>query len=243
MLTKSRPVQQFDLPSGRSLGSHYQIIGFLGGGYEGEVYKVREVYTGIERAAKIFFPQRNPRGRALLRYARKLYKLKHLPIIVQYHHLDMAQVRGQKVAFMVSDLVEGELLSHFVMRQPGRRLRSFEALCLLRTLTDGIAPIHHLGEYHGDIHTDNIIVSRRGVGFRIKLLDFFDLGRPSRPRIQDDVVDLIHVLHEIIGGQPRYGKTGPEIKRIVCGLKRSLIARRFRTAGELRQAIDSLKWD
>ncbi|HUU03455.1 MAG TPA: protein kinase [Myxococcota bacterium] len=243
MLTKSRPVQQFDLPSGRSLGSHYQIVDFLGRGYEGEVYKVVESYTGIERAAKIFFPQRNPRGRALLRYARKMNKLKHLPIIVQYHHLDMAQVRGQKVAFMISDFVEGELLSRFVEHQPGKRLRSFEALYLLRTLANGVAPIHQLGEYHGDIHTDNIIISRRGAGFRIKLLDFFDLGRPTRQRIQDDMVDLVHVLYEIIGGQPRYGKAGPEIKRIVCGLKRSLIARRFRSAGELRQAIDSLRWD
>lgn len=243
MLTKSRPVQQFALPPGRSLGSHYEIVGFLGRGYEGEVYKVVENYTGIERAAKIFYPQRNPRGRALLRYARKLNKLKHLPIIVQYHHLDTAQVHGQKVAFVVSEFVAGEVLSDFVACQPGGRLRSFEALCLLRALADGVAPIHHLGEYHGDIHTDNIMVSQRGVSFRIKLLDFFDLGRPTRQRIQDDVVDLIHVLYELIGGQRRYSKCGPEIKRIVCGLKRSLISRRFRSAGELRQAIDNLDWD
>ncbi|RME26527.1 MAG: serine/threonine protein kinase [Deltaproteobacteria bacterium] len=243
MLTKARPVQQFDLPPGRSLGSHYEIVEFLGRGYEGEVYKVVEVYTGIERAAKIFFPQRNPRGRALLRYARKLNKLKHLPIIVQYHHLDTASIKGQRVAFMVSEFVEGEVLSKFVERQPGKRLRSFEALCLLRQLAEGVAAIHQMGEYHGDIHSDNIIVSRRGVSFRIKLLDFFDLGRPTRERIQDDVVDLAHLLYEITGGAPRYRKAGPEIKKIVCGLKRSIITRRFRHAGELVRAIDALEWD
>jgi tRNA A-37 threonylcarbamoyl transferase component Bud32 len=238
----SRKTQYYELPAGRSLGSHYEIAEFLGWGWEGEVYKVVEIRTGIERAAKIFFPQRNPRGRALLQYARKLNKLKNVQIITQYHHRDTASVRGQRVEFMVSEFVDGEMLSAFQARQPGKRFRSFEALHILHALASGIAPIHHAGEYHGDIHTDNIIIRRQGVGFQIKLIDFFDLGRPSREKIRDDVVDLAHTLHELVGGHAWYAKCGPEIKKIVCGLKRSLIVKRYPTAGALSQALENLEW-
>jgi len=241
-MSPAKTVQQFDLPPGRSLGGHYEVVKFLGAGWEGEVYKVAEIQTGIERAAKIFYPQRNPRGRTLLRYARKLNRLKHVQIIIRYHHLDTAKVRGQKVEFMVSEYVDGEMLASFIARQPGHRLRSFEALSVLHALASGIAPMHHVGEYHGDIHSENIMIRRSGIGFMIKLLDFFDLGRPSREKIQDDVVDLAHILFELIGGRQRYSKAGPEIRHFVCGLRPSLIARKFKTAGELKQAIDNLEW-
>jgi tRNA A-37 threonylcarbamoyl transferase component Bud32 len=240
--TMPAPIQYYDLPEGRILGSHYEIVGFLGRGWEGEVYKVVELRTGIERAAKIFFPQRNPKGQALLRYARKLNKLKHLRIITQYHHRDTASVRGLRVEFMVSEFVSGEMLSAFQARQPGKRFRSFEALHILHALAQGLAPIHHAGEYHGDIHSDNIIIRRQGIGFDLKLMDFFDLGRPTRAKIMDDVVDLANLLHELIGGASKYARCGPEIKQIVCGQKRSLITRRFPNAGALLQALNNLKW-
>ncbi len=177
MATRSRQPGFYELPPGRSLGSRYEVVEFLGCGWEGEVYKVVEVRTGIERAAKIFYPQRNPRGRALLQYARKLNKLGHVPIIIQYHHQDTARVRGRVVEFMVSEYVPGELLSAFQARQPGKRLKSFEALHVFHALASGIAPIHQAGEYHGDLHTDNVVVRLRGIGFEVKLMDFFDLGR------------------------------------------------------------------
>jgi tRNA A-37 threonylcarbamoyl transferase component Bud32 len=245
MVMKSRSqlrVQEFDLPAGRTLGAHYQVVEFLGRGWEGEVYKVVETATGIERAAKIFFPQRDPRGRALLRYARKLNKLKDVPVIIQYHHRDTARVRGNLVEFMVSDYVDGELLSALIQRQPGGRFRPFEALHLLSALVGGIAPVHHLGEYHGDLHSDNIIVRRKGIGFEVKIIDFFDLGRPTREKIIDDVVDLAHLLHELVGGERWYAKSGSAIKSIVCGRKRSLIARKYRNAGDLCDELATLEW-
>ena len=44
------------------------------------------------------------------------------------------------------------------------------------------------------------MVRRKGIGFEVKLLDFFNLGAPTKAKIQDDVVDLAHLLYEIIGG-------------------------------------------
>jgi len=242
-MARSRDTDGYDLPPGRVLAGKYEVLTLLGKGWEGEVYEVREVRTGIERAAKIFFHERNPRGRALLRYAHKLNKLKACPVVIQYHHHDTAWVRGRKVEFVVSDYVEGEMLSTFIAQQPGKRLRSFEALHVLHALALGVEPIHHMGEYHGDIHSDNIIIRRSGVGFDVKLLDFFDLGAPTREKIQTDVFDLVYTLYEMVGGSERYAKAGPEIRQIVKGLKQSLIRRRFRTAGELRQGLENLRWE
>jgi len=115
-------------------------------------------------------------------------------------------------------------------------------LHLLHALAVGLEPIHYHGEYHGDIHSDNILVRRIGIGFEVHLLDFFDLGRSTREKIQHDVIDLVSLLHETIGGQDGYSKAGSEIKQIVNGRQHSLIAKKFRTAGQLRIALENMEW-
>ena len=57
--TSREKLSSFDLAPGRKLAGKFEIISKLGDGWEGEVYKVRENKTKIERAAKLFFPHRN----------------------------------------------------------------------------------------------------------------------------------------------------------------------------------------
>ncbi|MBN2497203.1 MAG: protein kinase [Deltaproteobacteria bacterium] len=240
--TKRKRAPYFDMPPGRTLGSRYQVLDLLGFGWEGEVYKVVERHTGIERAAKLFYPHRSQRGRALLNYARKLNKLKDVPVIIQYHHRDVTRFRGQQIEFMVSEYVDGEQLSTLLDRQAGHRFTSFEALHILYAICEGIAPIHIMGEYHGDLHTDNVVIRRKGIGFGVKLLDFFDFGRPSKAKIHSDVLQLIDILYELVGAERWYARCGPEIRQLVCGRKHSLILRKFQTAGQLKNAIQNLRW-
>jgi tRNA A-37 threonylcarbamoyl transferase component Bud32 len=232
----------FDLKPGLTLGRNYYIVELLGSGWEGEVYKVEERRTGIVRAAKVFYEGHRLHHKQLKRYANKLYRLRNCSIVTQYHHRDVARVGREQVEMLVSDFAEGEMLSSFLAQQPGKKMTSFEALHLLQALARGIEQIHILGEYHGDIHSDNILVRRFGLGFEVHLLDFFDLGRTGREKIQEDVYDLIGILYEVIGGVGGYRRAGPEIRQIVMGRKRSLIRRKFRTAGQLRQALENLTW-
>jgi tRNA A-37 threonylcarbamoyl transferase component Bud32 len=242
MKAKAPRISSFKLSAGTLLAGKYEVVSRLGSGWEGEVYLVRECGTRIERTVKIFFPRRNLGNRALRFYARKLHKLRHCPVVIQYHTRDTFVFNGLPVSFLVSEFVEGELLSDFLKRQSGRRLNPFQAVHLLHALAVGIELIHNVGEYHGDLHTDNVIVLRHGLGFELKLLDMFSWGSPNAENIQHDVFDLIRIFYDALGGQRWYRRQPQEVKDICKGLKRSLIAREFRSAGQLCQYLEMMEW-
>src|SRR5256885_10407544 len=229
-------VKRFYFAPGRRVAGKCQVDRPLGSGWEGEVYVIVERATGIRRAAKFYYPHRDPMGKAAIVYARKLDALRHCPILMQYHHQEIAYVKRRKVTVVISELVEGQKLSEFLAAQPGQRLSTFEALHVLYVLARGIAPIHARGEYHGDIHDDNIMIRREGIGFEVKLLDFFDLGKPTRAKIHKDVLNLVQVFHTLVGGRESYADQPKVVKDIIRGLKDSLILERFQSAGEIGRA-------
>jgi hypothetical protein len=239
MAARAPKIDAFHFPPGRVLAGKYEVQACLGSGWEGEVYRVTELRTGIPRAVKVFYPQRNVRDRAVRFYARKLNRLRKCSIVIQYHHSEPIRFRGRQVTCLISDLVEGELLAGFVARRPGKRLPPFEALHLLHALAVGLEQIHSLKEYHGDVHDGNVLVDRRGIHFEVKLVDFFYWGRPDRGKIHDDVIQLVRLLYDMVGGQPHYAKQPAEIKAVCCGLRHDLITRKFPTAGHLRQYLDT----
>ena len=235
-------VKRFDFPPGRTVAGKYVIERPLGSGWEGEVYAIAERATGIRRAAKFYYPHRDPMGKSAIAYARKLDALRHCPILMQYHHQEIAYVRKRKVVVVISELVEGRKLSEFLAAQSDGRLSTFEALHVLYALAKGISPIHARGEYHGDIHDDNIMIRRQGINFEVKLLDFFDLGRPTRGKIHKDVLNLVEVFHQIVGGRDRYGAQPKVVKDIIRGLKDTLILQRFTSAGDIQRHLENLQW-
>ncbi len=238
-----RRIDSFRLEPGERINGRYQVVELLGEGWEGEVYLVKELSTGIERAAKFFFPHRNPKGRASRHYAKQLHKLRDCGILIHYHTQDEAFLEDRLVTFLVSEFIEGELLSEFVARQPGKRVHPFVALHLLHALAVGMEQVHALGEYHGDLHTDNIIVQRAGLGFELKLLDLLHHDGGKRDHIREDVAQMVELLYEITGGARHYAAMPEAVKRVVCGRKRSLFLKKFRTAGQLKAFLERLDWD
>ncbi len=238
---RASKVKRFDFEPQRVIAGKYTIDRPLGSGYEGEVYVITERSTGIRRAAKFYYPHRDPTGKAAIVYARKLDALRHCPILMQYHHQEIVSVRKKKVMVVISELVEGQKLSEFLLAQPRHRLSAFEALHVLYALAKGIAPIHARGEYHGDIHDDNIMIRRMGIDFEVKLLDFFDLGKPTRSKIHKDVLNLIQVFHTLVGGRESYAKQPKVVKDIIRGQKDSLILQRFGSAGDIARHLETLE--
>jgi serine/threonine protein kinase len=236
-------ISSFDFQPGRIIARKYVIEALLGSGWEAEVYLVRERATDIEHTAKFFFPQRNVKDKALKFYARKLHKLRKCPIVIQYSTQDTIIYRKTPISFLVSEYVEGELLTEYLNRQPGKRLHPFQALHMLYALAKGIECIHSVGEYHGDLHTDNIIVQNVGLDFNLKIIDMFQWIDTPGSNIKSDVMDLIRIFYDALGGQKHYSKQPPEIKAICCGLKHSLALKKFNSAGKLRRYIENMQWD
>jgi hypothetical protein len=86
------------------------------------------------------------------------------------------------------------------------------------------------------------MIRRQGIAFEVKLLDFFDLGKPTRQKIHKDVLNLVQVFHTISGGRRCYAHQPKVVKDIVRGLKDSLILARFQSAGDIQRHLETLEW-
>ena len=239
---KQLQIERFDFTKGDNIAGKYQVVRRLGAGWEGEVFLIREKSTGIERAAKVFYPHRNPNDKTSRRAARKLHKLRHSPVVLKYHTQESFIFKGVKVSALISEFVDGEILTSFLKRQKGKRLSSFEGAHLLHALAKGIETIHQMDDYHGDLHADNVFVRKVGLGFQIKLIDMFHWGTTQKCFMHDDICDIIKLYYEAVGGKSRYPKQPPEVKSICRGLKRSLILKKFRTASHLRHYLETIPW-
>lgn len=236
-------IKSFKFQHGDLISNRYQVISRLGKGWESEVYLVKEKGLQIERAIKIFFPHKNKQNKTAIYHAKKLHKLRACSMLIQYHTMEKYKTGTVETTYLVSEYIEGELLSTFIERQPGGRIHPFQALHLFHTLVKGIEEIHVLGEYHGDLHTDNIIIHRHGLYFDIKVVDFFHWkGLSKGVNMQDDVVALVHMLYDITGGKDHYNKLPQALKDIILGKRKDLITKKFRNVSRLREYIETMEW-
>jgi len=239
-MQRAKPeTRRFNLQPGQSFGGKYTIEAFLGGGIEGEVYKVLENRTNIRRAAKLFYPTHNERDQAARAYARKLENLRHCPLVIQYHNAETLLFKDSEITCLLSDYVDGILLSQYVAKRPGKRLPPFEAAHIIYTIVRGLEQIHAAGEYHGDLHDDNILIKPSGIYFDIKILDFFHWGSSVRTHQRHDMVDVVRILYHMLGGPGHYAVVPKGLRAICLGMRRDLIVKRFPTASRLRQYLET----
>ena len=236
-------MRSFYINPGRIIAGKYQVISKLGSGWEGEVYRIVEIATGVECAAKLFFPDRNINNRSARTYAKKLHALRDCPCIVKYHTQESIAWFDITITVLISEFVEGRILSEYLLGLPGKRLTPFQAIHLLHALAWGLESIHYYGFYHGDLHPGNIIVRRKGISYDLKFLDLFQPGGSRRENIANDLCNAIRIFYDSLGGQRFYGKQPLQVKQICCGLKRSLILSKFRNASALRLFLENQEWD
>ncbi len=238
----TRKTMKFDFEEGRMIAGKYKIIKKLGGGWEGEVYKAEETVSKIPVALKFFYPRRNRNNKVARQYAQRLHKLSESPVSINYYTQESVRIRGEEITCFVYEYAEGMILSHFLKRQPGGRIGIMQGLLLLHSLAKGIESVHFHNEYHGDLHSDNIIIRRKGLGFEFKLLDMYNWGDAKSLNKAEDIVNLIRLFYDAIGGRKYYSKHPQEVKDICLGLRSNLISKKFRTATMLRQHIENIDW-
>ena len=130
----------------------------------GEVYRARDKRLSRDVAVKILPEEvaKDPARRARFdQEARACGALNHPNIVVVYDTGEEGDV-----AYIVTELVEGESLRAYVGRDslPGRRLAIMGA-----QIAQGLAAAHGAGVTHRDLKPENIMVARDG---RVKILDF-----------------------------------------------------------------------
>jgi serine/threonine protein kinase len=147
----------------KSLG-HYEILGRIGSGGMGEVYRARDTKLLREVALKVLPPDMARDRDRLSRFqreARAVAALQH-PNIVTIHSVEEAD----GIRFLTMELVEGQTLAeHLADHRPHP-----EEICeLLLPLVDALSAAHEKGIVHRDLKPANVMLTPNG---QVKLLDF-----------------------------------------------------------------------
>jgi serine/threonine protein kinase len=156
--------------TGASIG-HYRILGKIGEGGMGEVYRARDTKLDRDVAIKILpagFAADPERLARFEREARTLAALNH-PNIAHIHGAEEASSAGpgqEATRAIVMELVEGDDLSQRIARGP---LALAPALAIARQIADAMQAAHDLGIVHRDLKPANVKVRADGT---VKVLDF-----------------------------------------------------------------------
>ncbi|HEX8710052.1 MAG TPA: serine/threonine-protein kinase, partial [Pyrinomonadaceae bacterium] len=150
---------------GTILAERYRLIGPLGKGGMGEVYRADDLKLGQPVALK-FLPERLSKDAAMLerfhREVRTARKVSHPNVCRVF---DIGEVDGQQ--FLSMEYIDGEDLSS-LLRRIGR-LPEDKATEIARQLCAGLAAAHEEGVLHRDLKPANIMIDGRG---RARITDF-----------------------------------------------------------------------
>ena len=150
---------------GTILADRYRIIGLLGRGGMGEVYRADDLKLGQPVALKFLPPKlaedpvRRERFFAEVRITRQL---SHPNICRVY---DIAEIEGRH--FLSMEFIDGEDLASLLKRIG--HLTNEKALDIARQLAAGLAAAHERGVLHRDLKPANIMLDGHG---RVRITDF-----------------------------------------------------------------------
>ena len=142
----------------------YEVVGLIGAGGMGRVYKVRSIISNREEAMKVLLPDLNSEQELAARFIVEIRTLAGL------EHPNIAQLRTafqfQNQLIMIMEFVEGATLE---------KLASESALPVDRVLDyatqtlSALSFAHSHGVIHRDIKPANIMITTHG---QVKLMDF-----------------------------------------------------------------------
>jgi serine/threonine protein kinase len=149
--------------TGQTVGD-YQILGTLGRGGMGAVYRVRNTLTDREEAMKVVLPGAAATGEIADRFLREI----RIQASLQHPHIAGIRTafRSGESVLMIMELVEGVSLDAKLRDGP---LPLGEAFRITDDILSALSHAHSRGIVHRDIKPSNILVTPRGAP---KLTDF-----------------------------------------------------------------------
>src|SRR6201987_409707 len=151
------------LTAGTKLDS-YEVLGLLGAGGMGEVYRARDPVLKRLVAIKVlpsFVSQDSQRLHRFEQEAQAAAALNHPNILAVYHFGAF-----QGATYLVSELLEGETLRQLLQHGP---ISVRKAIDYGVQIAHGLAAAHEKGIVHRDLKPENLFVTKDG---RVKILDF-----------------------------------------------------------------------
>ena len=202
---------------GTLLATRYRIVGLLGRGGMGEVYRADDLTLGQPVALK-FLRGDDPSLAARLREETRTARQVSHPNVCRVH--DVGEWDGRP--FVSMEYVDGEDLAS-LLRRIGR-LPQDKAVEIVRQVCAGLAAAHDRGVLHRDLKPANVMLDGRG---KVRITDFglasFSdddrtgeiAGTPAymapeqiaggRPSPQTDLYAVGLLLFELVTGSPAYG--------------------------------------
>lgn len=142
----------------------YLILGTLGAGGMGKVYKVRNTLSDRVEAMKVLLPDLSEQKDLADRF------LREIKVLAGLHHPNIAELRtaltiGNQLV-MIMEYVEGGTLAHRLLQGP---IRYADTFAYFDQVLAALACAHSRNIVHRDIKPANIMLTPDGI---IKLMDF-----------------------------------------------------------------------
>jgi eukaryotic-like serine/threonine-protein kinase len=159
----------------------YEIVGPIGAGGMGEVYRARDSRLDRNVAIKVIAPDVAQDSGHIARFereARLCSSLNHANIVTIH---DFARSDG--LAYIAMELVEGKSLRALLSAGPIPAKKIFS---IAAQIAEGMAAAHAVGVVHRDLKPENVMITAAGV---VKILDF----GLARAEAHADVTMSVHL--------------------------------------------------
>jgi serine/threonine-protein kinase len=219
-LSSSGSIDHGRFAPGTILDNRYRVIGLLGRGGMGEVYRADDLRLGQQVALKFLPPALTHDPTRLAQFhneVRTARQVSHPNVCRVY---DIGEIDGE--LFITMEYVDGEDLS-ILLRRIGR-LPEDKGIDIARQICAGLAAAHERGVLHRDLKPANIMLDGSG---RVRIMDFslaaagavtdVRAGTPAymapeqlagqEVSVRSDIYALGLVLYEIFTGRRAFSAT------------------------------------
>lgn len=145
--------------------ARYELIGLLGVGGMGSVYRVRDLDLDEEVALKILRKDLAQTAAAVARFRREVKLARRVTHKNVARVFDVGEHDGEH--FFTMECIEGEPLS--TLLSPGKPFPIPQALDIATQIASGLAAAHDAAVVHRDLKPENVIVAKDG---RVVITDF-----------------------------------------------------------------------